>query len=183
MESWKLLIKHMFDEMNRMPGYTNPLVSDILWKRGNIGTPFEGTSTPIYQVFKNDINNKVRPITGMSKYYNDLGKIKVSVPKPHPDMIQRLGTYYENFPVETEYVKRYRDGIGKIINAFPNVTLGRIAEKLMESNIPKYTGKALNKIAVPLAILDGLSQPVGQGSDVVPQYPENNTLYGYINNY
>ena len=73
----------------------------------------------------------------------------------------------------------------RFVNRIPTQTLGKMASKLYNAPGIKQTIKFADRVATPLMILEGmgLSQPVGQGSDIVPQYPENNTLYGYINNY
>lgn len=66
-----------------------------------------------------------------------------------------------------------------------NTKFQRFVNRFFNAPAIKYGSKIINRVATPLAILEGmgLNQPVGQGSDIVPQYPENNTLYGYINNY
>ena len=73
----------------------------------------------------------------------------------------------------------------RFVNRIPTQTLGKMASKLYNAPGIKQTIKFADRVATPLMILEGmgLSQPVGHGSDIVPQYPENNTLYGYINNY
>ena len=73
----------------------------------------------------------------------------------------------------------------RFVNRIPTQTLGKMASKLYNTPGVKQTIKFADRVATPLMILEsmGLNQPVGQGSDIVPQYPENNTLYGYINNY
>lgn len=68
----------------------------------------------------------------------------------------------------------------RFINRIPTKTLGKMANKLIESPAIRFGGKLLNRVATPMMILEGLSQPVGEGSDIVPQYPVNNTLRGYI---
>lgn len=64
-----------------------------------------------------------------------------------------------------------------------NTKLQRIVNRFFNSSAIKYGSQLLNRIAAPMMILEGLSQPAGEGSDIVPQYPINNTLYGHIDNY
>lgn len=82
-------------------------------------------------------------------------------------------------------IKMANTPLQRFVNRIPTQTLGKMASKLYNTPGVKQTIKFADRVATPLMILEGmgLNQPVGQGSDIVPQYPENNTLYGYINNY
>lgn len=63
-----------------------------------------------------------------------------------------------------------------------NTKLQRIANKFFNNAAVRYGSELLNRIAIPAMIIDGLSQPAGQGSDIIPQYPVNGMLKGYITN-
>lgn len=64
-----------------------------------------------------------------------------------------------------------------------NTKLQRIVNRLFNNAAIKYGSKLLNRIATPMMILEGLSQPAGEGSDIVPMYPVNGMLKGHIDNY
>ena len=90
-----------------------------------------------------------------------------------------------NVTFSDKNIKMANTPMQRFVNRIPTQTLGKMASKLYNTPGVKQTIKFADRVATPLMILEGmgLSQPVGQDSDIVPQYPENNTIYGYINNY
>lgn len=143
MESWKDLAKLLWMEMNPVEGYTSPQANARVNK-------INGTRSAA--VFKNNINN-IRNIDGnyiklpfMTKA-NSIGG----------DTIMPDGKkFMEAYVVPEEYVKYIKRGSDRITNRIPNVTLGKMANKLMSYPAVQTAGKVIESTATPLMVIDML---------------------------
>lgn len=90
-----------------------------------------------------------------------------------------------NVTFSSNDIKIANTPLQRVMNRIPTKTLGKMVSKIYNTPGVKPTLRIGGKTLGILGALDmmGLNQPVGDGSDIVPQYPENNTLYGYVNNY
>lgn len=145
------LARMLWNEMNPIEGYTNPVLSQRV-------SQLYGLNTPNYRVDLN-YNPNIRPINELS-YYHNMGKVPVNGSNP-VDAINK-GMYNERYTIPGEYVKYIKQPFDKIKNRIPNVTMGKIVNKILNEPVVKLTGKVANKSVVPLSILEGigLNQPV-----------------------
>ena len=145
------LIKMMWNEMNPIEGYTNPVLSQRVSQLFN-------TNMPMYRVDTN-YNPNVRYINEYPQYHNT-GKVPVN--GSNPIGVYNKGMYNEKYTIPEEYLKYIKQPLDKITNRIPTVTLGKIVDKVLKEPVVKATGKVASKVATPLAILEGigLNNPV-----------------------
>lgn len=190
------------DYFNMLPLGDAERISDIAI---DLPTPRYGESKAVDKIFSNiyktidsgkeikpwqkDLFNRIMNKSGLDTKVIYLDKTNNNhLLKQIVGNIKGISSYDEfetpiNLVFSGSDIKMANTPIQRFTNRIPTQTLGKMASKLYNTPGIKQAIGISNRLAPPLMILEGLSQPAGEGSDIVPQYPINNTLYGYIDNY
>ena len=143
--SWGELVRLLWNEMNPIEEYTSPEANARVNK-------ITGESKA--SVFKNNINN-IRSIGGGDvklPFLTRANAINGNTIIPNGNKLM------EAYVVPEEYVKYIRKGSDRILNRIPNVTMGKMVNKMLSSPITQGISE---KVVLPLSVIEmmGFNNP------------------------
>ena len=144
------LIKMMWNEMNPIDGYTSHRINMKMNNRNKdiadyVARVLENNLNDIYELdFDNRVYNRI----------NQPDLRRVNIPQ---NVGKEFGNgMWRNKVVPNEYVKDINGNWSRIKNRIPNVTMGKLVNKILNEPIVKFGSGALKKSVIPLSILEGI---------------------------